>query len=347
MDQKREERKHEHIQYAISLERGPLSPGWEDVHLIHQAVLNNDLAKIETGTCLFKKELQMPLIINALTGGASGLEEINRDLAFIAKELGIGMAVGSQTAGIRNQKLRKTYEIVRKTNPHGLILANVSALVESCFALEAVEMIEADALQLHLNGLQELIMVEGDRNFAHLKENIVKIVEKVPVPVIIKEVGNGISREAAEELKDLGIKAIDVSGSGGTNFASIELARRKKNNLDFLRFWGIPTAISLLEVKDVASPLKIIASGGILNSSDMVKALALGADAVGVAGLFLEILKKEGKVALKNRIKEMKEELRIVMLLLGISSVQEFKNIPLVITGFTQNWCEQRRIKMK
>jgi len=344
MDDQRKKRKLEHLQYALQTEPGPLSSGWEDIHLVHQALLKTDLKDVDTSVALFKKKLALPLIINAMTGGAEGLEKYNRIFAEIACEFGLGMAVGSQTAAINYKSEASSFQVVRKVNPQGLILANVSAGVKPETALAAVEMIEADVLQLHLNGVQELVMKEGDREFKHWAINIEKICRLVSVPVIIKEVGNGISWEMTQEVCELGISGIDTGGCGGTNFAAIELARNQQENLDFIRFWGIPSAASLLEVCRLNSALTIIASGGITNSHESMKALAIGADAVGIAGTFLQILTKEGKEGLRKFVINFGEELKLMMLLTGTQNVAEIKKVPVVITGFMREWCEQRGV---
>mgnify|MGYP000889096925 CR=1 FL=1 len=342
MDEQRIKRKLEHLQYALQSAPGPLSSGWEDLHLVHQALLKTDLKDVDTSVTLFNKKLALPLIINAMTGGAEGLEKYNRVFAEIANEFGLGMAVGSQTAAIHHKSKAFSFQIVRKVNPQGLIFANVSAGVKPETALAAVEMIEADALQLHLNGVQELVMKEGDREFKHWALNIENICRLVSVPVVVKEVGNGISWEIAKKLGELGVSGIDTGGSGGTNFASIELARNQRENLEFLRFWGIPSAASLLEVCSLNSALTIIASGGITNSLESMKALAVGADAVGIAGSFLQVLAKEGKEGLRKFVCNFGDELRLVMLLTGTQNVAEIRKLPVVITGLIREWYEQR-----
>jgi isopentenyl-diphosphate delta-isomerase len=347
MNQTREERKYAHLDHAVAMDGGPRSAGWDDISLIHQALFRYDLGEIETRTTLFAKELAMPLVINAITGGAPGLEKINAALAKIAAKQQIGLAVGSQTSGIKNKNLRSTYEVVRKFNPEGLIIANISALAPLADALEAIDMIRADALQLHLNGIQELIMEEGDRNFRGLAENIRLIAENAPVPVMVKEVGFGISRETARELSKLGIQALDISGTGGTNFASIELARNPQKNLEYWKFWGIPTACSLLEVAQLKLPVTLMASGGITGTAEAVKALALGADVVGIAGAFLKTLVKEGEKALAARIGRMRDEFRALMLASGARDLSEVRRLPLVVLGQTKSWAEQRGIDLR
>ena len=344
MDKTREDRKLSHLALAAGMTGGPCSPGWEDVHLVHQALIRSDRKDLDTGSVFLGKKLELPLIINAMTGGAEGLEKINASLARAAKENGIAMAVGSQTAGIENPGVRHTYETARRNNPDGLILANVSALVHTEYARAAVEMLQANALQLHLNGVQELLMKEGDRNFGRLEDNIARIAASVNVPVVVKEVGFGISRETAARLSRLGVQAIDVSGAGGTNFAAIELARHRKPGLEYILEWGIPTVCSVLEVRSLNLPVTLIASGGVTNSVEMMKALALGADLAGMAGSFLQTLRQDGEKALINRIIRMKEELKTLMMVTGTAAIAGIREIPLVITGFTKEWCKQRGI---
>lgn len=346
MDKLREERKRAHIAHTVELDEGPLSPGWDDISLVHQALLTTDFDRVRTGITLFGKALSQPLLINALTGGARGLEEINGKLARVAREAGVGLAVGSQTAALRDKELRHTYEVVRQQYPDGLILANVSALATPEEASAAVKMIEADALQLHLNGAQELVMDEGDRNFARMAENIRETIARVRVPVIVKEVGFGLSRETVQQLYALGVRHMDTSGAGGTNFASIELRRSPGSVLDFMRFWGIPAACSLLEVKSLDLPVTVIASGGISGALDVARALSLGADAAAVAGPFLKTLVLEGEQALLAQVRELQEALKKIMMLLGAQRIEDMAAAPRVITGFTRNWCEQRGIKL-
>jgi isopentenyl-diphosphate delta-isomerase len=347
MDLKREERKYHHLEHALCEGTGPKPAGWCDVELVHQALVKGNVTNVDTSINLLGKTINFPLIINAMTGGAPGLERINEALARVAKETGIALAVGSQTAAVYNPGVRHTYEVVRKVYPEGLILANVGALVKPEYAKEAVEMIEADALQIHLNVVQELVMKEGDRDFSSLYENVVKIKEAVDVPVILKEVGFGISRETAKELYQLGFTVLDLGGAGGTNFAAIELARHPQEHLDYLRFWGLPTAISLLEVNSLDLPFTVIASGGIHNALDIIKALALGAKAAGMAGVLLKIYDRCGEKALLDFLNSMQKEIQYLMLLTGAGKMEDIASIPVVITGYTQNWLTQRGIDTK
>jgi isopentenyl-diphosphate delta-isomerase len=208
-------------------------------------------------------------------------------------------------------------------------------------------MVEADILQLHINGAQELLMAEGDRDFVSMADNIMRIMEEVTVPCIVKEVGFGISRETAERLYELGIRNLDISGAGGTNFAAIELARYPhKGPLDYMKHWGITSACSLLEVKSLNLPFTIVASGGIYNPLDILKALNLGADVAAIAGYFLKILVQKGEDDLLIRVKSFQEELKMLMMMVGAKKISDISRVPRVIDGFTYRWCEQRGIKL-
>lgn len=337
-------RKWQHIQHALNIPPGPKATGFKDVHLVHHAVSCLNLNDINTEFMFLGKNLKFPLLINALTGGALGLEKINKSLAIAAKECGIALAVGSQSAALDDPSLTSTFQIVREVNPKGVILANVSALVNPKLALQAVEMIDADGLQLHLNLTQELIMAEGDRNFKRLLENIKLIKEISPVPVIIKEVGFGLSLEAVNKLMELDISFYDIGGAGGTNFAAIEIARNNNVNNDDLLYWGVPTVISLIETLEKASKTTICASGGIYSPVDIVKSLALGANLVGIATPFLQLASRQNVEVIVKHIENLIKMCKEIMLLVDAQNLINLQEKPVVITGFTREWLEVRGI---
>ena len=204
---------------------GPATSGFEDIYLINNSVPELDLAQVNAGIVFLGRELKMPLIINAITGGIREAEELNRDLSQLACRQGLGMAVGSQVVAMQEKIPPESFRVVRRENPAGLVLANVSARSGFSVALKAVEMLEADGLQVHLNVPQELAMPEGDRDFCGVLDNIAELVKRSPVPVIAKEVGFGLSREAADRLIEAGVEYLDVGGRGGTNFIAIENRR--------------------------------------------------------------------------------------------------------------------------
>lgn len=281
--------------------------------------------------------------MNAITGGTPRAKEINCHLAHIAGKYGMAMAVGSQTISIDDPELESTFSITRKMNPEGIIIANIGANRSVEDALAAVEMIKADALQLHFNAPQELAMREGDRSFKGIMDNVAKITENCPVPVIAKEVGFGFSRESAALLYQAGVKIIDIGGMGGTNFIVIEDKRGGMFKGE-LNYWGIPTAQSLAEVLSLKLPLTVIASGGIRTALDTAKALAMGADLVGIAGSFLKVLLREGAEELDKMVEDMIYRLKAVFLMTGAQNIEKIRTKPVIITGRTGEWLKLRGI---
>lgn len=341
----RKMRKLDHLKYAMDLTPGPLTTGLEEIHLIHVALPDYDLAEIELTTEFAGKKLAAPIFINAITGGNAAVKEINAALAYASRETGLGIAVGSQRAALYDRDLRDTYAVVREVNPEGLVIGNLSATASLAEAEQAIEMIGADALQLHLNVAQELSMPEGDRTFKVAGENIRLLVEKLHVPVIVKEVGAGIGREAAKKLRSLGVQNIDISGAGGTNFVAIEHARQKESAEIFdtsLVSWGIPTACALLETRDLGFR-RLIASGGIESALDIAKSLVLGADLVGMARSCLEA-HYAGRLV--EFLQETRENLRKIMLLLNAQNIAGLKGKSVVITGWVKDWVEQRNLAL-
>lgn len=338
-------RKMEHIHHALRIGQSGKN-GLDDVLLVPNALPEASQDSISLRTRIGELVLSSPIIINAMTGGAAETEEINRGLAAAARETGTAMAVGSQMSAIRNKSMRGSYEIVRKVNPDGLIFANLGSEANLEQAKEAVEMIGADALQIHLNVMQELIMPEGDRDFRGMTDRISRIAEEIAVPVIVKEVGFGINRESAVRLREAGIRILDVGGAGGTNFAAIENARRSLP-MEWLNDWGCRTSIALVECLGVFGDGDIIATGGIRSGLDIVKAIALGASAAGMAGVFLKALWDSGTAGLVDKIRLCEEETKLLMTSLGATDMDSLKRIPAVITGETAHWCGARGIDIK
>ena len=253
------------------------------------------------------------------------------------------MAVGSQTIALEDPGWRESFTVVRDFNPDGIVIANLSATVGSEAARAAVKMIDADAIQLHFNVPQELAMPEGDRHFRGIIKKVSEIVEDCPVPVIAKEVGFGFSRESIEQLYHAGVRIFDTGGQGGTNFITIE-DKRGGTFQGELDTWGIPTAISLAEIVSCNLPLQIIASGGIRSAADTAKALALGADMVGIAGLLLRVLLNEGADELDRWISSFLYRLQAVFLMSGARDIITIRQKPLVILGQTSEWLRARGI---
>jgi isopentenyl-diphosphate Delta-isomerase len=342
----RAKRKWEHIKYAL-LETEKNSHGFSDVSFIHQSLPEIALKDVSLNHRVGELSLGSPIFINAMTGGGGNrTTEINGHLAIIARELGLAMAVGSQMSALKDSTERISYQIVRKENPSGIIFANIGSEATVDQASMAVEMIEANALQIHLNVVQEITMPEGDRNFSGALLRIEEIVNRLNIPVIVKEVGFGMSMEAVTKLQSIGVSVIDIGGFGGTNFASIENARRDET-LSFFNEWGIPTAISIVEAKSISPSLPVFASGGINNSLDVVKSIALGADSVGMAGFFLKQLLESGVDETIVKTRKIHDEIKFMMLALGSQNIKTLQKVPLIISGYTHHWLNERGIDTK
>ncbi|MFB6465990.1 type 2 isopentenyl-diphosphate Delta-isomerase [Cytobacillus sp. Hz8] len=342
----RSKRKWEHIQHALSTGQKRLN-GFEDIAFVHQSLPDSSVNLVSLNTKIGELSLSSPILINAMTGGGGErTKQINRNLAEVAKVTGVALAVGSQMSGLKDPSEVETYKVIREVNPKGLIFGNLGSEATVEQARKAIEMIEANALQIHLNTIQELTMPEGDRNFIGALTRIEKMIQQIEIPVIVKEVGFGMSRETVQLLQSIGVTAIDIGGFGGTNFAEIENKRREKS-LSFFNEWGIPTVVSIIEANEDSHEIDIIGSGGLQSSLDIIKALALGANATGLAGYFLKVLVKEGMESLIKQIEQTHQELMIIMTALGAKSIQELKNIPLVIFGDTHHWLNERGIDTK
>ncbi|MBF9314131.1 type 2 isopentenyl-diphosphate Delta-isomerase [Bifidobacteriaceae bacterium NR002] len=273
-----------------------------------------------------------PLYINAMTGGSVRAQKVNAQLARVAAKTGVAMASGSLSAALRDGALASTFSVIRSENPRGFVMANVSAGTSASDAMRAVSMLQANALQVHLNAAQELVMPEGDRDFRNWLKNIEQIVrecEAARVPVIVKETGCGMTARDVLRLRDVGVRAVDVSGRGGTNFVAIENARRARDGYSYLADWGLTTVESLIDIRKCealkSNPVEIFASGGVRTPLDVVRALALGASAVGVAGEFLHTLMHEGEDALTQQIADWQEQIRVIMALLGCKTVADLR----------------------
>lgn len=339
----RSERKWDHIRYA--LETGQKrSTSFDDVQFIHQSLPNINVSDVTFHQKIGELSLSSPIFINAMTGGGGEKTyALNKQLAIVAKEAGLAMAVGSQMSALKDQSERYTYEVVRRENPSGVLIANLGSEATPDQAKMAIDMIEANALQVHLNVIQELTMPEGDREFSGALKRIEAIVKKVNVPVIVKEVGFGMCKETVESLTSIGVSAVDIGGFGGTNFAQIENKRSEKSQA-FFNQWGIPTAISISEASHASKSMSIIGSGGVTSSEEIAKGIALGASAIGFAGFFLKILVEEGIDPLYQKISSLHDELTIIMTALGAKTIQELQRAPLMISGQMHHWLNQRGI---
>lgn len=316
------------------------APGthFADIHLVPNCLPELDLAAIDLSTAVAGVRLETPVVINAMTGGTKRGLEANCALATAAASLGVAMAVGSQTIALESPDTLTTFTVVRDRNPRGIVFANLPAGVTPEQARMAVEALRADALQLHLNAAQELAMSEGDRDFHGRLAAIERVCRALPLPVIVKEVGSGIAREAARRLKEAGVAAIDVGGAGGTDFRDVE--RRRAGTGVSAYSWGLPTAISLLEVSGVG--LDVVAGGGLRTGLDAVKAFALGASAISVAAPLLRALQAGGQIAAEEYLRGLLEEIKEVLLLSGAAGVDRAASLPIVLSGLAREWAASR-----
>ncbi|EAG2075043.1 type 2 isopentenyl-diphosphate Delta-isomerase [Listeria monocytogenes] len=343
----RERRKDEHVALGVKQNEQLAPSSLEDIQLIGTSIPRYNVKDIDLTTTIVGTNVPFPFYINAMTGGSRHTKKINAELAEIAREVAIPMAVGSQSAALKNSSLIDTYKIVREINPNGMILANISPEVALQEGLRAIEMLEADALQIHINPAQELVMQEGDRSFSHWLTRIEEYVKLSPVPVVVKEVGFGMTRETVATLASVGVQSVDLAGKGGTNFVQIENDRRRDQAYDFLLDWGISTGQALIDMQHQDAPkIAYLASGGIRNPLDIVKALALGADSVGMAGQIIYSLKKEGVTKTIEKLELWKEQLRGLFVLADAKNITELKTTPLIISGELAKWGTLREIDL-
>lgn len=342
----RSTRKLDHIRHALSTNE-PGYTSFDEVSFVPNGLPNTSYSDVSLQTDMASFRLSSPIMINAMTGGAEATTAINQKLAIIARERNLAIAVGSQMAALRDSAFENSYRIVRKEHPHGIVFANVGAEATIEQAQAAVDMLEADGLQIHLNVMQELLMPEGDRDFRGYLENIAAIREQLGVPVMVKEVGFGMARETMQKLMEAGISFLDVGGKGGTNFAKVE-NMRNAHPLPMFEEWGLTTVESLLEAQDFPhAGVSIMATGGIRHGLDAVKALALGASAVGIAGAMLRLVRTSSLEECLKAVDEWHHQLRVGMTALGVQNVRDCKRVPVMIVGTTAQRARLRGINLE
>jgi isopentenyl-diphosphate Delta-isomerase len=348
-------RKEDHIRICLGnkAQAKNATSGFEDIQLIHRALPEVNKEKIKLSTIFLGKKFNAPIIVGAMTGGTEQATQINASIAQAVEKLGLGMGVGSQRAAIEDQKLEQTYAIARKMAPNAFLIANIGGvqLVHGYGLKEVkkvVEMIDADAVAVHLNALQEAVQPEGQTNFKGVLAKIAEIASALDTPVIVKETGAGISAEDAKTLENAGVKSIDVGGVGGTSFAAVEYYRSTaKANLSGEAFWdwGIPTVVSLIETVQTVK-LPVIASGGLRCGTDIAKALALNASLASISQPILQKAVKSAKET-EDKLSSLIEELRNAMFLVGAEKVGDLAKISVVITGRTGEWLQARGFNLQ
>lgn len=332
-------RKSDHIKINLEQDvRSALTTGLEKYRFVHEALPELDLNRLDTTLSLFARRLAAPILISSMTGGTADAGTINLRLAEAAQEVGVAMGVGSQRAALEHPEQAVTFQ-VRRVAPDILLFANLGAVqLNHGYTLDhcrrAVDMIQADALILHLNPLQEAVQNAGDTDFAGLAAKIEEICRKIEMPVIAKEVGWGISERTAKLLADCGVSAIDVAGAGGTSWSQVEMHRAPDEFTRQLAAtfvgWGIPTAESILNVKKAVPEMTVFASGGLKDGLDIAKCIALGATLGGMAGQFL----KAAAVSTENVVEMMqltKRQIEVTMFAAGVGTLSDLRKTKLVV----------------
>lgn len=350
-------RKAEHIDICLKERVSPDSCYWDDIKLIHNAMPEIDMDDIDMTADVLGKRLEFPLVVTAITGGFPGAEKINENIAIACAELGIGMGVGSERAGVTGVD-PDSYSVIKDYDVP-LVIGNIGApqlvpqkskdMFTSEMVGQAKDLIDADFVAVHLNFLQEVIQPEGDRNGRGVRDAIRALAKEYPV--IVKETGAGIDSFTAERLRGIGVRGIDIAGMGGTSFAAVEMYRASAIGDDVQTEmgntffdWGIPAPVSLLEAK--AGKLPLIASGGVLDGTHIAAAIAMGAAAGGCAHAVLREATVSAE-AVKKKLSLFREELKVAMMLTGSASIKDLAKARYVILGETREWLEGMKWTLK
>lgn len=339
-------RKDDHLRLAAAQQdERPARGAWDDVEFVHHA-----LDAIDPGACDLAVEVaglrwDVPFYVNAMTGGSARTGEVNRALAIAAREARVPLASGSMGIALDRPETAPTFRVLRDENPDGLLFANVGVERSADDARRAVDLIAADALQVHVNAVQETVMPEGTTQFSSWLGSLERIVAASEVPVIVKEVGFGLSGRTLRRLADLGVRVADVAGRGGTDFARIENDRRAGGDFAYLSGWGQTAPACLLDAPQGA--LELLASGGVRTPLDVVRGLALGARGVGVAGTFLKTALDGGANALAVQLAQWRDHTRAFLALLGAPRPADLMRTDLVVRGDLAGFAHARGIDIR
>ncbi|HET6272227.1 MAG TPA: type 2 isopentenyl-diphosphate Delta-isomerase [Bacteroidota bacterium] len=337
-------RKKQHVNITLTKDVGfrTKTTGLEHLEFVHNALPEVHFSEIDTTTSFLGRQLNLPLMVSCMTGGYADAWTINRELAEVAQEIGIAMGVGSQRQALEDKTYHRTFSVVREAAPDIPIVGNIGASevarMESVDSIQRlVDLIKADAFAVHLNPLQEFLQPEGNTDFRGVLSGIGRLVNGLSVPVIVKEIGAGISAEVARRLVEMGVTHIDIAGAGGTSWAGVEALRRKDREFATQFWdWGIPTARAIRDVVQLKGnnvQFTLIASGGIVSGIDAAKCIALGADLVASARPLLLAWKKDGRKGVHTLLNRWRQELKGVMFLTGSSSITALQRAPLVSYG--------------
>lgn len=330
-------RKDDHLRLA--LQQDQRQNDFDDVRFVPESLPGVNPEDVDLRVELFGRTFEHRVYINAMTGGSKQGEEVNRKLAELANRCGLPMATGSVSAAIKDPQWLSGFQAIRTLHPNGFLMANVGLSQSPQGAKRAVEILSADALQIHLNAAQEITMPEGDVEFATWESRLKAIIDHVDVPVIVKETGSGMSRKTMERLIAMGVRHIDVSGRGGTNFVRIENQRRK-HPMETFESHGLSTVESLLEARGLG--IEVFASGGIRGAYDIVKALALGAQMVGLSGYFLRLVQEQPLEEAIAATRQLLFDVKAILAVLDCKNVLELRKVPLLLDSSLKTFLAQR-----
>lgn len=331
-DTSRAARKDDHVRLASAQQtEAPRRTDFDDLEFVHHALSGTSPDRVDLSVHLGDWTWPTPFYVNGMTGGTETTGKINRDLAIAAAETGLPMACGSMSVALDDAEAAKGFTVIREENPHGFVMGNLGAGRSADDALRAVELLSADALQIHINPVQETAMPEGTRDFSDWVRGLEQIVATCPVPVIVKEVGFGLSARTLGLLESIGVAFADVSGAGGTDFLRIENSRSPAEDFSMLTGFGQSALACLLDAPTAAPTL--LASGGVRNPYDVVKALACGARAVGVAGTFLQAVLDGGAQGLIDVVNTWQTQTKALFALLGAERAEDLTRTDLLTRG--------------
>lgn len=333
----RSQRKEEHLALAQMFFNKQRKNSFDQMHLLRPALPEQAVNLQNIRTTMFGKSVAAPFFINAMTGGSDKSLKINKALGEIAAKEQIGLALGSASILVKEKKRLNSFYIARTENPHGVLIANVNPATPVLATQRIVTELEADALQVHLNAVQEIAMPEGDRDF-HWLDNLRALRQKITVPIIIKEVGFGLDEKTIRLLKKEGFAWFDVAGAGGTNFVQIE-NQRNFRDVSYLENIGLPTVVSALMAQ--REKVNFVVSGGVRNPLDVTKGLVLGAKFVGVSNVFLHLLQEHGEEKLQTTIHAWKNDLSALLALYGKNDLRELTGIKTYYDDSLKNIIEQ------
>lgn len=338
-------KKDDHVNLALKFHGDEKKSDFDNLQFVHQVFSSVSVDEVDISSTYAGLEFDQPFYINGMTGGTGRTKEYNEKLAILARETGLFIASGSLSVGLKDPSVLDSFKVVRNLNPNGIVFANLGAEKTLEDAKRAVDILDADGIQIHVNICQELVMPEGDRGFSKWLDNIEHIVHNLGLPVVVKEVGFGMSKSAIKSLIDRGVKSVDIGGKGGTNFARIENFRRiEDDKYNFLENFGNSTVVSLLEAKDFVEDYEILASGGVRNSLDIVKSLAMGASSVGMAARFLNLVENRSLDKAIIEVNNWKYHIKSIMSLLGVKNIKDLRKTDLILQGDVKEWAQARRI---